>query len=176
MGMARFTKLLLILCMVGATTAVTAHAQGRSSYAFLLGGNFFRYDEFYLATGATLLWETTEQMEFQIGADFAIRTTEDEDGDTVPRILVPVTVGMNFLFPGQGITGLFGAGLTPNFWFRTDESDSRFLMGPYAKAGIRAEVHEVMSWFLEIQQDLLFGGTEWINTGTRVQTGIVYRP
>lgn len=172
--MSRLTKMLVILCVVGLTAAVTA--QGTSSYAFLLGGNLFRYDEFYLATGATLLLETTDQMEFQIGADFAIRTTEDEDGDTVPRILVPVTVGMNFLFPGRGITGLFGAGLTPNFWFRTDESDSRFLMGPYAKAGVRAEVHEVMSWFLEIQQDLLFGGTEWINTGTRVQTGIVYRP
>ncbi|TVR31904.1 MAG: hypothetical protein EA404_09120 [Spirochaetaceae bacterium] len=169
------------LCLVVAVAGLVslsgaAQAEAQTAYGFSLGGNFFRYDEFFLATGATVLIETAEQMEVQIGADFAIRTTRDDDGDIVPRILLPATLGMNFLFPGETITGLFGAGVTPTFLFRTDKSDSRFLMGPYAKAGVRAEVHAVMSWFLEIQQDLLFGGPDWINTATRIQTGIVYRP
>jgi hypothetical protein len=59
------------------------------------------------------------------------------------------------------------------FNFNPDTEDEfRFLMGPYLKGAVRVKVHPIMSWYLEAQQDLLIGGDDWINTGTRLSTGI----
>jgi len=154
--------------------AVAPAAFSQMSFAAGLGANFFRYETPYLtALAATYLYEYTEGVELNIGGEFAISTTEDDDGDTVPRFLLPANLGLNFVFPYNRVSVVFGTGLTPVL-FIDEESDPSFLMGPYAKGAVRVQVHPYMSWFVEVQQDLLIGGSEWINTGTRASSGIVF--
>lgn len=154
--------------------AVAPVAFAQMSFAAGLGANFFRYETPYLtALAATYLYEYTDGVELNVGGEFAISTTEDDDGNTVPRFLLPANLGLNFVFPYNRVSLVFGTGLTPVL--RIDEDgDPGFLMGPYAKGAIRVQVHPFMSWFVEIQQDLLIGGSEWINTGTRASSGIVF--
>ncbi|TVR89465.1 MAG: hypothetical protein EA428_10155 [Spirochaetaceae bacterium] len=154
--------------------AVAPAAFSQMSFAAGLGVNFFRYETPYLtALAATYLYEYTDGVELNIGGEFAINTTEDDDGDVVPRFLLPANIGLNFVFPRDQVSVVFGTGLTPVFVIDED-GDTSFLMGPYAKGAVRVNVHPFMSWFLEIQQDLLIGGSDWINTGTRASSGIVF--
>ncbi len=161
-----------LFCLVLLAVAPAAFSQ--MSFAAGLGANFFRYDTPYLtALAATYLYEYTDGVELNIGGEFAISTTEDDDGDTVPRFLLPANIGLNFVFPREQVSMVFGTGLTPVFVI-DEEGDPGFLMGPYAKGAVRVNVHPYMSWFLELQQDLLIGGSDWINTGTRASSGIVF--
>lgn len=155
--------LLVALASLGAQQSFSAH----------IGGNFFRYDTAYLTTGVSSLTQLREDLELDIGAFFGIATEEDDQGDTVPSFLIPVNVGLNFLFPTDQATFLLGAGVTPVFNFSDEDAGgNEFYMGPYIAAGARLKIHPVMSWFVDAQQDLLIGGDEWINTATRLTTGI----
>ncbi|MFW6329233.1 MAG: hypothetical protein ACOC28_03985 [Alkalispirochaetaceae bacterium] len=149
---------------------VPAPVSADSSFSAHIGGNFFRYDTAYLTTGANYLNALRPDLELDIGVFFGIATEEDSAGDTVPLFLLPINLGLNFLFPGESATFLLGAGITPVFDF--DEEESRFYIGPYLAGGVRLQVHPVMSWFVQAQQDLLIGGDDWINTATRLTTGI----
>lgn len=164
-------KAFLVLCAV---TVVTATAAADSSFSAGIGTNFYRYDTTYLtALTATYLYELQDGLELNLGGEFGITTDTNADGDTVPSFLIPANVGLNFTFPQETTTFLFGTGLSPVFNFNPDtDTEFRFLMGPYVKAALRVKVHPIMSWFLEAQQDLLIGGSEWINTSTRLSTGI----
>lgn len=168
----RRALLVLWAATVFATTAITTVAAD-SSFSAGIGTNFYRYDTTYLtALSATYLYELQDGLELNLGGEFGITTT-NIDGDTVPSFLIPANVGLNFTFPQERTTFLFGTGLSPVFNFNPEtETEFRFLMGPYVKAAVRVKVHPIMSWFLEAQQDLLIGGNEWINTSTRLSTGI----
>ncbi|MFW5827798.1 MAG: hypothetical protein ACOCU4_06890 [Alkalispirochaeta sp.] len=167
-------KAFLVLWAATAITATTATAFADSSFSAGIGTNFYRYDTTYLtALSATYLYELQDGLELNLGGEFGITTDENADGDTVPSFLIPVNVGLNFTFPQERVTFLFGTGLSPVFNFNPDtETEFRFLMGPYVKTALRVDVHPIMSWFVEAQQDLLIGGSDWINTGTRLSTGI----
>lgn len=161
----------VIFCLIIVGTATVA---AESSFSAGIGTHFYRYDTTYLtALSATYLYELDEGLELNLGGDFGITTNEDSDGDTVPSFLIPANVGLNFTFPQGRTTFLFGTGLSPVFNFNPNtENEFRFLMGPYIKGEVRVQVHPIMSWFLSAQQDLLIGGDDWINTGTRLLTGI----
>jgi hypothetical protein len=112
-------------------------------------------------------------MELHLGADFGISTVETADGSVEPSFLIPVDIGLNFTFPRDKTTFYVGAGLTPNFLFGPEEEDRfRFYLGPYARVGLRLQVHEVMSAFIDLEQDLLIGGPDWINAATGILAGI----
>lgn len=166
--MRRTSFTLTIAALLLSILAIPAAAD--SSFSAHIGGNFFRYDTAYLTTGANYLNQLRPDLELDIGAFFGIATEQDAQGDTVPLFLIPVNLGLNFLFPGEAATFLLGAGITPVFDF--NEEESRFYMGPYIAGGVRLQIHPVMSAFLQAQQDLLIGGDEWINTATRLTTGI----
>ncbi len=154
--------LVLVPLLVGAQSAFNAK----------IGGNFYRYERSYLSTGLTYLYTLEEGMELNVGGDFGI-STRRKDGDIEPSFLVPGNLGLNFTFPQDVFSFHVGFGLTPVFAFNAkDEDELSFLMGPYGKAGMRIKVHRIMSWFVEYQQDLLIGGADWINTSTRINTGI----
>ena len=163
----------IVLTFLIAATA-TGVAAAQNSFSAGIGANLYRYDTTYLtALSASYLHDLQEGLELNLGAEFGITTSENADGDTVPSFLIPVNVGLNFTFPQDTVTFLFGTGLSPVFNFNPDTSDEfSFLMGPYVKGAMRVKVHPIMSWFLEVQQDLLIGGSDWINTSTRLSTGI----
>lgn len=152
---------------------VVAPVAADSSFSAHIGGNFFRYDTSYLTTGGSYLNKLRPDLELDFGAFFGIATEENDEGETVPSFLIPVNLGLNFLFPTEGVTFLLGSGITPVFNFSDEDAGgNEFYMGPYLAAGARLQIHPVMSWFVQGQQDLLFGGDEWINTATRLTTGI----
>lgn len=162
----------ILTILVAGTVAAAIPAE--SSFSAGIGTNIFRYDTTYLtALSVTYLHDLQDGLELNLGSEFNITTAENADGEQVPRFLIPANVGLNFTFPRETVSFLFGTGLSPVFNFNpgTDE-EFRFYMGPYVKGTMRVRVHPIMSWFLTAQQDLLIGGPEWINTGTRLQTGI----
>lgn len=166
----------IVIIAIGAagTLFVAPQAQAQSSFSAGIGGMFYRYETGFLSTHVTYLFEREDQLEINAGAAFGI-TTRSDNGDVEPQFLIPLNLGLNFLFPNQNAVFLFGTGLSPVFHFNpNDNDDFEFLVGPYAKVGLRIPVHRIMSWGLELQQDLLIGGDEWINTATRVFTGITF--
>ncbi len=167
------TRLLKTFSIVTLLTLLGVPAIAESSLSTYIGGAFYRYNEAYLLTGATYLATTREQMELNLGVDFGIATVEESTGEILPRFFIPVNIGINFTFPGDPLTFYFGPGLTPVFMIRPgSDTQFTFLLGPYAKIGIRLRVHSIMSIIVETQQDLLFGGPKWVNTTTRVVAGI----
>lgn len=163
----------LFVFIIFGTVGLIMPAAAQNSLSAGLGVHFFRYDVTYLTvSNVTFHQELNEGLELNFGSEFAIHTYED-DGDTDARFLIPVNVGLNFSFPRHPATFVFGTGLTPVFAINPDDDrDFRFFMGPYAKADVRLRVHPIMSWFLSAQQDLLVGGKDWVNTSTRLSTGI----
>jgi hypothetical protein len=150
-----------------------AGAEAQAAFAAHIGTNLFRYEQAYLTTGVTYLSELADQMELHLGADFGITTTRTDTGGVRPSFLVPFTTGLNFTFPSDPVVFYVGIGLIPTMLLTPDaEKSVRFFMGPYGRAGIRVKVHAIMSAFLDVEQDLLIGGPEWINTSTRIAGGI----
>ncbi len=190
--MKRFLVLFLLIFVVGAA----AYSEDRSeqtdqpknsgprekssSFSVALGMDFFNYEEIFLTTGVLFNFPLAVAMEGCIGADFSIWPHKDNvSGEITPRFFIPINAGINFLFQKQEPIFLLGVGLTPVFLIapQTDGTVDplRFYMGPYVKGGLRVRVHEMMNWYFEIQQDLLIGAPYWVNTTTRVYTGINFR-
>lgn len=148
----------------------TAFAEGSVSTG--IGVNLFRYERAYLNITTTYHHVLQPGLELAMGGEFAIATESDDDG-VRPSFVIPVNVGLNFTFPYQNATLVFGTGLTPVFNFNPDTDDAFvFYMGPYVRFGGRLKVHPIMSVYAEYQQDLLIGGSEWINTASRITAGI----
>ena len=147
-----------------------------SSFSASLGMDFFNYAENYLDTGLVYNHLITEGLEASVGFNFALRTVNtgtDTAPNIVPYFFMPLDIGLNFIFDNFRPTVLFGFGITPVLRIPPNADDTgRFYMGPYIKAGVRVKVQRLLSWFVEVQQDLLIGKPNWINTTTRVYTGI----
>jgi len=165
--MKRFFATLVILALA------TVAASAQTSFSTYIGTNLFRYQQAYLQTGLTYHSPVAEQMELHIGTDFGIATEDAPGGAVEPNFLIPVNVGLNFTFPFDPLLFYVGTGLTPNFQFGGGDGLS-FYMGPYARVGLRYQVHQLMSAFLDVEQDLLIGGATWINTSTRILAGIYF--
>lgn len=147
-----------------------------SSFSANIGMDFFNYAENYLDTGLSYNHLITAGLEASIGFDFALRT-ENAGTDAVPNVVpyffIPLNIGLNFIFDSFYPTMLFGFGIAPVIRIPPDSTDTgRFYMGPYIKAGVRVKVQRLLNWFIEVQQDLLIGKPNWINTTTRAYTGI----
>lgn len=156
-------------------TIVVAGLPAQTSFSAHLGTNLFRYEQAYLVTGVTVVSELADQMELNVGADFGIATQQDADGTVNPEFLIPVATGLNFTFPSDPTTFYLGIGLVPSFHFApAGEPSFQFYLGPYAKTGLRVRVHSIMSAFVDVEQQLLFGGPTWINTTTRVVAGVYF--
>ena len=167
-------RALLILFIAATFGSVSIAA--RSSVAVGIGTNLHRYETVYVPSlPVTYILQVQEGLELNIGAEFGITTTTSESGAVEPSFFLPANLGLNFAFPATRVTTLFGFGLTPVLNYIAGDNDRlTFLLGPYAKATLRVRVHPIMSWYGEVQQDLLFGGDDWINTGTRITTGITF--
>jgi len=139
-----------------------------------LGINFFGYDTPYLTTGILYHMEVREGMYIVGGADFGIHTETDDSGEVQADFLIPLKTGIYFPFQFNKINFGFGTGISPCFQFTHAGTGADFLIGPYINGSVRIQVHPVMSVFLQVQQDLLFGKPDWIYTGTRMNIGITF--
>jgi hypothetical protein len=138
-----------------------------------LGADFPNYEKAYLDVRAQYIHYLNPDVDVTLGSSFALVTRED-GGDTDADFLVPVDLGVNFIFPvNDAFAYYFGIGATAQFYI-PEEGTNRFLMGPFAALGIRAGLHPYMEWYLEARQDLVFGEPDWINTATRLSTGIIF--
>ena len=138
-----------------------------------IGADFFKYEDAFLDVRLQYIHHLNPDVEVNLGGSFAI-TTRKENEETKADFLVPVDLGVNFLFPAnETFAWYFGIGASAQFLMPKNDTN-RFYMGPFAALGIRLGVHTYMEWYLEARQDLLFGEPDWINTGTRVSTGIVF--
>ncbi|TFG63631.1 MAG: hypothetical protein E4H36_05155 [Spirochaetales bacterium] len=153
-----------------------------ASISMGLGMDFFNYQEVFLTTSAAFNIPAGRDMEVAIGAEFALWPNRDEITDAVePSFFVPVNLGVQFVFSKTNPNFLLGMGVSPVFIIfpaadaEAGEEPLRFYAGPYVKGGFRLQIHEIMSWFLEVQQDLGIGKPNWVNTATRVITGINFK-
>lgn len=163
--MKRYISLLIF------TLIMTSGLSADPSYSLNLGGDFFNYKNTFLDIGASCVIPIANNMELNFGANFGI-ATETEGSETEANFYIPLDFGLNFIFNDQSkLNFLAGAGVTPQLLIL---DDTKFYMGPYFKGGVRYQVHEYMRLFLEVQQDLLIGAPQWINTATRVRTGILF--
>ena len=138
-----------------------------------IGADFLKYEDAFLDVRAQYIHYLNPDVEIFLGGSFAI-TTHKDNGDTKADFLVPADLGVNFLFPlDQTFAWYFGIGGTVQFLLPHTET-KRIYMGPFANLGIRVGIHPYMEWYLEARQDLLFGEPDWINTATRLSTGIVF--
>ena len=159
--------LLPLIIMCAGLSAL--HAQ--PSFSAGIGGDFFNYDKAFLDMGGSMVIPIAEGMEFNLGVNFGI-ATETEGSDVDASFYLPFDIGLNFVFnEEETLHYLVGVGLSPQFMF---DDGTDFYMGPYVKGGLRLSVHEYMKWFIELQQDLVIGAPDWINTVTRVKTGILF--
>jgi hypothetical protein len=134
----------------------------------------------FLSTTFLLNFPITDDMEGSVGLDFALWPQKNSTtGEINPKFLLPVNLGLNFIFDEKQPHFYIGIGLSPVFRIYpaavAPDTSLRFYMGPFAKAGLRLQVHEMMNWYIEFQQDLSIGPPAWINTATRVYSGINFR-
>jgi len=123
-------------------------------------------------------------LEFELASAVAIGL-DSSTGTVVPTFLVPVNLGLNFLYPLNydkaarvpsqfSWTYFFGLGLAPQASFGLNFTDPQYFGGPYFKTGFRFKAHNYMTLQLHAQQDLLFGGPAWISTSTRAGIDILF--
>ena len=154
------------------TAGLIIQLSAAPTFTVHLGMDFFNYKSNYLDTGFSILNEFQNNVEFNSSADFAI-TTVESDGAVQPSFYIPIDLGLNFLFPKNSLSFVFGTGISTVFNTNpTADKEFNLFIGPFMKGGVRYQVHPLMKLFIEIQQDLLIGGEKWINTSTRVFTGI----
>ena len=49
-----------------------------------------------------------------------------------------------------------------------------FFLGPYLLGEVRFHIHKQMALLVSVEQDLLIGGTNWINTATQFGAGMIF--
>ena len=169
-------KILVFCSAILILTAGPVFSQ-ESSFSFNLGMDFFNYRETFINMGGAYNIGIGSGMEASLGMDFAIWPYRQGE-EIKPAFFIPINLGFNFIFLEMYPRLLLGVGVSPIIIVRPEGGPTEelgrtgFYMGPYVRAGIRWPIHKVMSWFALIHQDLSIGPPNWINTGTRITTGI----
>ncbi len=162
------------LAILGIILALPAAAEDSLFFSADIGGNFLNYDKPYLSTGAAMIVKIRPDMELDLGADVAL-ATEKDNGKVKAGFVIPANAGLNFTFPKDPMEFLVGIGVSPVVQHKTSKNHINFFMGPFLKGGARLKIHPVMQVFGEVQQSLLIGPPQWINTGTTATVGIIFR-
>ena len=157
--------------LAGTILFFSVSAAFAQSFQAGIGADFFRYENTFLDLRAAYLQPLKPAVELSLGGSFAI-LTEERDGTVEADFFIPLDGGVVFLFPvNESFAYQFGLGVTAQFLIT---SENRFYMGPYLGAGVRVRVHPYMVWFLEGRQDLVIGKPDWINTSSRISSGIIF--
>lgn len=156
----------------GSTTAENSADEYRvPTVAAHLGMDFFAWRTPFLVTGVDLHFQLQPALYALLGADFGIHV-EDTGGEPDPSFLFPIRGGLLFPFPrGERLSLAVTAGISPVFLLGDTTS---FQIGPWAGISARFSIHPVLSLFIDLRQNLLFGGDSWISTGTRISGGFSF--
>lgn len=159
-------KLTLVLFLAGAGFLFSQEKP--TSFAFGAGTDFNQ--EFYFNFGFSVLKPLNGDKEFDLKTSLNLRT-EDHEGEVLPQFILPVKVGLNFLFPtSDKMTFLAGAGLSPQL--KMGNNETLFHVGPFLKGALRYKLHTTMSIFVEVSQTLLIGKPDWMYHSTEVTGGV----
>ena len=171
--MKRIALVLFILLAV-----LAASPAEELSFAGQVGGIFLNYapDDIYLRMGFGMYAPLGQNLAFHLGIGFALRTDETDSGAIVPKILIPSKLGLIFGFPVGVVSFHIGFGLTPLIKIdaTVDPDVGYFFLGPYLLGEVRFHIHEQMAILVSAEQDLLIGGTNWINTATQLGAGMIF--
>jgi hypothetical protein len=149
-----------------------------------VGSNFLGYQKANLEAGLGLNTELNpNDLELELGGALAI-DLDRSSGTVVPKFLVPAHLGLNFLYPLSeakttkpavlyGLTYFFGLGVAPQVSFGLGYTDPQYYGGPYFQTGFRFKAHNYMTVQVQAEQELLFGGPDWISTNTRAGVSIL---
>ncbi|MEI8093663.1 MAG: hypothetical protein WCG80_05585 [Spirochaetales bacterium] len=177
--MKKCVTLLSVCSLVLVLAPLTAQALNMG-----VGSNFLGYQKANLEVGLGLNSELSpNDLELELGAAVAI-DLDRSSGTLVPKFLVPAHLGFNFLYPLSeaksakpatlyGFTYFFGLGAAPQVSFGLNFSDPQYYGGPYFQTGFRFKAHNYMTIQVQAEQELLFGGPDWISTNTRAGVSIL---
>ncbi len=148
-----------LMLMLAADLSLFAEA---TTYSAAIGANFFEYSRNALETGLGIVIPLQEGLSFEAKAAYAVQPSE---GDAF--MAVPLQGGVRFSFGGDPFAFHCSLGLEPVFVLNPDS----FRMGPYLGLEVSRRVHPYLHLFLGIEQALLFGGPDYVSTGTRAAGG-----
>jgi len=134
-----------------------------TTYGVSLGANFFEYSQTSLETSLGLVVPLQEGLSFEARAAYAVKPSADS-----AFMAFPIQGGVRFSFGAQPVGFHCSIGLEPVF---TRNPDS-FRLGPYLGIEGALRVHPYMELFVGLEQDLLFGGPDYVSTGSRVAGGL----
>ncbi len=134
-----------------------------TTYGVSIGANFFEYSQTSLETSLGLVVPLQEGLSFEARAAYAVKPAADS-----AFMAFPFQGGVRFSFGAQPVGFHCSVGLEPVF---TRNPDS-FRLGPYLGIEGSLRVHQYMELFIGLEQDLLFGGMDYVSTGSRVAGGI----
>ncbi|PKL24556.1 MAG: hypothetical protein CVV47_08940 [Spirochaetae bacterium HGW-Spirochaetae-3] len=134
-----------------------------TTYGVSLGANFFEYSNTALETGLGVVMPLQEGLSFEAKVAYAVRPAADG-----AFMAVPLQGGVRFSFGSEPVGFHCSIGLEPVFTFNPDS----FRLGPYLGLEGSVRVHPFMELFIGLEQDLLFGGPDYVSTGTRALGGL----
>lgn len=134
-----------------------------ATYSAFLGANFFEYADTALETGVGVAIPIQQGLAFEASASYAIKPAESD-----PFMAVPVLAGVRFSFDAKPFALHCSVGLEPVFVLKP----SSFRFGPYLGVSGSLRVHEFLELFAGVEQNLLFGGPDYVSTSTKVMGGL----
>ena len=133
-----------------------------TTYSVSLGANFFEYSTIALETSLGMVIPLQDGLSIEAKAAYAVQPAPDS-----AFIAVPLQAGVRFSFVGEPFSFHCSLGIEPIFVL----SPAEFRLGPYLGAEASLRVHPFLEIFAGAEQNLLFGGPQYVSTGSRLQAG-----
>jgi len=134
-----------------------------TTYSAFLGADFFEYETTALETGLGMAVPIQEGLAFEASASYEIKPARSD-----PFMAVPLQAGVRFSFDATPFALHCSVGLEPVFVLKP----SSFRFGPYLGLSGSIRVHEFLELFADVEQSLLFGGSDYVSTGTKILGGL----
>lgn len=168
-------KKILLLLLITTSTLIFSEER-RVSFSISSGTEYL--EDFYFNTGVSAQFPMGVDKEFDAKVSLNIKTEENETGAVLPSVNLPITLGINFLFPlMEQVTIVSGVGIKTTMILPIDNDpdvveELSFLVGPNVRLGLRYKIHPTMSLFIEADQSLLIGPPKWMYPATEILFGI----
>lgn len=127
-----------------------------------IGTNFFDYSKAALETSLGLIVPVQDGLSIEGKASYAVQPSRDD-----VFMAVPLQAGVRFSFNAEPYAFHCSIGLQPVFVINPDS----FRMGPYLGLEGSVRIHPFLQLYLGVEQNLLFGGEDYVSTGTRLAAG-----
>jgi len=127
-----------------------------------IGTNFFDYSKTALETSFGIIVPIQEGLSVEGKASYAVQPSDKD-----VFMAVPLQAGVRFSFDSAPYAFHCSIGMEPVFVINPDS----FRMGPYLGLEGSLRVHPFLQLYIAAEQNLLFGGEDYVSTGTRLAAG-----